>query len=199
MSRTTPGISQRLGQSLFRRTASCVETQGGQFEHFSFIVRVLEHDSSCIWYFFFTATCYAQRWTLHAIRNDVRSFPLLEFVLRMLIPYWFCSDSNCYGNICPKCRCVFSLLSFKYVTVQSVTSLNNYWVTCLSPFHKIFFALLLNVIFLSRIFLCNFPMIYVDPVVSLRCKRMLANTLIRTFSLKTAIYWTPAGKQNIYF
>lgn len=48
MSRTTPGISQRLGQSLFRRTASCVETQGGQFEHFSFIVRVLEHDSSCI-------------------------------------------------------------------------------------------------------------------------------------------------------
>jgi hypothetical protein len=30
---TTPGVFQRVRQSLFRHAKSCVETQSGQFEH----------------------------------------------------------------------------------------------------------------------------------------------------------------------
>lgn len=30
----TPGIFQRVGQSLFRRVMSCVEARGGHCEHF---------------------------------------------------------------------------------------------------------------------------------------------------------------------
>jgi hypothetical protein len=32
--RTTPGIFQRVTQSLLRRETSCLENQGGHFEHF---------------------------------------------------------------------------------------------------------------------------------------------------------------------